>query len=93
MHVHTRICVRAKEITATNKKADEERKAMKKDKEWTETSVRAIDMAIRIIEIQLTIVEKLHRSNLFANRETPCTSFNYNQRFALEKLQTRVAGE
>lgn len=60
MHVHTRICVRAKDITATNKKADEERKAMKKDKEWTETSVRAIDMAIRIIEIQLTIVEKLH---------------------------------
>lgn len=60
MHVHTRICVRAKDITATNKKADEERKAKKKDKEWTETSVRAIDMAIRIIEIQLTIVEKLH---------------------------------
>lgn len=51
MHVHTRICVRAKDITATNKKADEERKAKKEVKERTETSVKAINMAIRAIGI------------------------------------------
>lgn len=51
---HANLCESQSSITATYKKADEERKAKKKDKEWTETSVRSIDMAIRTIEIQLT---------------------------------------
>lgn len=48
VHVYMRIRVRAKDIIVMNKKTDEERKAKKEDKEKKQTSVKAIDMTIRV---------------------------------------------